>query len=166
MNAIELWKVDEDSFNIEQYPFSIQDVYGIMKDTMSLKDKFILNLDAYACANKVEEINSMIDVLVNSTFNSHVVIISSAYVSIGEFPKDKYYYDDIDKLTDEEKVGKEELPFDSVIERQCKLLEEAGFVNINNYCQLEYSEVFVYPNENGQKIIDWVNTHVENKGGC
>ena len=44
-----------------------------------------------------------------------------------------------------------------VLERENKILENAGFVNVNNYVGYEYKTAFIYPNELGQKVIDAMN---------
>ena len=51
-------------------------------------------------------------------------------------------------------------------DRICKQCEDLGFVSINDYCTLEYTEAFVYPNNPGSIIIDEANILTKNKRKC
>lgn len=33
-------------------------------------------------------------------------------------------------------------------------MEDAGFVNVNDYVDYEYKTAFIYPNEAGRKVIE------------
>ena len=50
--------------------------------------------------------------------------------------------------------------YDLTGEIENKILEKAGFVNVNNYVNYKYKTAFIYPNELGQKIIDAMNKKV------
>lgn len=39
-------------------------------------------------------------------------------------------------------------------------MEDAGFVDVNNYVGYEYKTAFIYPNEIGQKVIDTMNERI------
>ena len=70
-------------------------------------------------------------------------------ISEEEFPVDKYYLYDFQK-----KDGLEKIPAESVLEREYKILEGAGFVCINDYVGYENKAAFIYPNEKGKEIIE------------
>lgn len=46
------------------------------------------------------------------------------------------------------------IPAESVLEREYKILEGAGFVCINDYVGYENKAAFIYPNEKGKEIIE------------
>lgn len=80
-----------------------------------------------------------------SMFSSDTVILTTAYVSIEEFPEDEWYFD-------KPEPGLKKIPVDDIIERECKLLEAVGFININKLVGYESKEAYVYGNEVGRKI--------------
>ena len=81
--------------------------------------------------------------------------ITIAYISDKEFPYDEYYIFEAEK-----DVNKKLIPVNEVLERENKILEDAGFVDVNNYVGYEYKTAFIFPNEIGQKVIDKMNERV------
>ena len=73
----------------------------------------------------------------------NTVIISDAYVSTIEFPEEKYQTID-------------NIPVDKILKRESELLETLGFININFYVQYEYKVAFIYGNELGKQIINYL----------
>lgn len=80
-----------------------------------------------------------------SVFSDDTVILTTAYVSAEEFPEDEWYLD-------KPKPGLKKIPVNDILERESKLLESVGFININDFVQYEYKEAYIYGNEIGRKI--------------
>lgn len=85
--------------------------------------------------------------------------ITTAYISAEEFPYTEYYLFETENNSDLNK-NKKPIPVNEVLERENKILEDAGFVNVNNYVDYEYKTAFIFPNEIGQKVIDKMNERV------
>ena len=158
-----LWKINEKGNGPELtdkgYPFRIQDVTGLLRD-LELGNTLIVEIDPYKCGNNSEKIKEQVNTLMESDAGDDILVIASAYISEDEFPKSEYYSNlpGLDDRNEDEKNGKQELPFHETMERQCKVLEDAGFVSINEFCKLEFSDVYVSPlNLNGIKVRDKVN---------
>lgn len=85
--------------------------------------------------------------------------ITTAYISAEEFPYTEYYFFETENNLDLNKK-KKHIPVNEVLERENKILEDAGFVNVNNYVDYGYKTAFIFPNEIGQKVIDKMNERV------
>lgn len=85
--------------------------------------------------------------------------ITTAYIATEEFPDTEYYLFETENNSDVNK-NKKPIPVNEVLERENKILEDAGFVNVNNYVGYEYKTAFIFPNEIGQKVIDKMNERV------
>lgn len=158
-----LWKINEKGNGPElsntDYPFRIQDITRLLRD-LELGNVLIVEIDPYKCDNNSEKIKEQVNTLMESDAGDGILVTASAYVSEDEFPKSEYYSNlpGLDDRDEKGKEGKKELPFHETMERQCKVLEEAGFISINEYCQLEFSDVYISPlNLNGIKVRDKVN---------
>lgn len=154
-----LWRITEnpDSREFYKYPFKIQDVMGLMQ-MAGLSNSVIVDIDPYDFDNDPEKIKEQINLLAKSDMGNGIVIMAAAYVSTKEFPEDKFYCSAIDKVEEKDKIGKRDIPFDDIISRQCKVLTDAGFVNINNCCAHEFTDIFVSPiNRNGAKVFNKAN---------
>lgn len=157
-----LWKINEKGDGLELsktgYPFRIQDITMALR-ACKLDNTLIVEIDPYKCNNDPEKIKEQVNILMESDAGDGILVTASAYVSTEEFPEDKFYCTAIDKeIKEKDKVGKQDIPFNDIIARQCKVLEDAGFVNINKYCALEFSEIYISPlNLNGAKVRDKVN---------
>ena len=81
------------------------------------------------------------------------VICATAYISTTEFPKSEWY---ISKKGANDS-GKKLIPIKEVLNRESILLEEAGFININDYVGYENKEAYLYNNDIGKEIIDYIN---------
>lgn len=73
------------------------------------------------------------------------VIITDAYVSTVEFPEEKY-------------GSIENVPVNKILERESNLLKTLGFIDINFYVQYEFKVAFIYGNENGKKIVEYLRS--------
>lgn len=82
-----------------------------------------------------------------SQFDESTLIITVAYISAEEFPETEYY------LYDEE-PNKKKIPVTEVLQRECKLLEDIGFINVNKYVKYEYKDAYIYGNKIGQRVSD------------
>ena len=104
----------------------------------------------YNDANKTDNLKAYIETQKKSNPNfENDIYVTTAYISEEEFPVDKYYLYDFQK-----KDGLEKIPAESVLEREYKILEGAGFVCINDYVGYENKAAFIYPNEKGKEIIE------------
>lgn len=128
--------------------FFTQDIKGLMDIN---KEKIhVLRIDDYLDKNKADIFK---DYMKNMPEDE--LYITTAYISDEEFPYDEYYIFENDK-----DVNKKPLPVNEVLERENKIMEDAGFVNVNNYVGYEYKTAFIFPNEIGQKVIDTMNERV------
>lgn len=51
-------------------------------------------------------------------------------------------------------VPEDELYLITVYISENSIMEDAGFVNVNDYVDYEYKTAFIYPNEAGRKVIE------------
>lgn len=125
--------------------FFTQDIKGIMD--IDKTKIHMLRIADYSDKDKA-------DILKNYMQNKpkDELYITTAYISYEEFPESEYYI-----FEDEKDINKKLIPVNDVLKRENKILEEAGFVNVNNYVGYEYKTAFIYPNELGQKVIDTMN---------
>jgi hypothetical protein len=154
-----LWRITEnpDSKEINNYPFRVQDIFGVMK-TVGLENAVLVSIDPYDFNNDPKIIKEQVELLMRSSIENGIVVIAQAYVSFEEFPRSEFYYEKAEEVSEEEKIGKKELPFDEVIDRQSKILMDAGFIDLSFYTQLEFSKVFISPiNRNGMKVFNMAN---------
>lgn len=128
--------------------FMLNDIKGFSDkvDFNDIHDIYIKYDDAY----KTDNLKAYIETQKQSNPNfENDIYVTTAYISEEEFPVDKYYLYDFQK-----KDGLEKIPTESVLEREYKILEEAGFVCINDYVGYENKAAFIYPNEKGKEIIE------------
>jgi hypothetical protein len=92
--------------------------------------------------------------LLEDARDDDVVIVSLAYASTNEYPKDKYYCDisnpcDIDD-------SKEWFDINEAVSRTSSILEKLSFKNVNKYCQFfDYIIPYVWTgNSCGAKIVE------------
>lgn len=153
---VDVYTPINDSKELRGLPFKIQDTHGLIKE-LGYNNYLIINIDPYNNQNKPlssDELNNALTAI-KKLDPKNIAILASSYVSTKEFPEDKYYCTACDKVSEEEKIGKQDIPFDDIIQRQNKILTEAGFVNCNKYYSLEFSEGFIYPEtELGKKLIE------------
>lgn len=114
----------------------------------------IINITGYRGIQ--EEKEKYIKDFVDLFKNTDNVICTESYVSMEEFPPDKYY---LPELTNPKEINSdmEVLPVEEIIGRESKMLESLGFVSINNFTKYEYKEAFIYPNKFGKAVIDKMN---------
>lgn len=103
----------------------------------------------YSDKNKAEVLREYLKSVPNDE-----LYITEAYISDTEYPIDKYCLYDIPNR----KLPL--IPVDKVLERENKIMEDAGFVNVNKYVDYEYKTAFIYPNEIGKEVIDMMNKRV------
>lgn len=77
----------------------------------------------------------------------------TAYISEDEFPEDEY-------ILYGREEGKKLIPADEILKRENSIMEDAGFVNVNDYVDYEYKTAFIYPNEAGRKVIEAMKQHI------
>lgn len=158
---------------------STQDIEGLF---IRIKGNIMYRVTDYGCENSffTQDIKGLIDInkekihMIRIDDNNYLdknkadifkdymknkpedeLYITTAYISDKEFPYDEYYI-----FEDEKDVNKKPLPVNEVLERENKIMEDAVFVNVNNYVDYEYKTAFIYPNEMGQKVIDIMNERV------
>lgn len=86
--------------------------------------------------------------------NDDTVFLTRAYILEEEFPRDKWCLD-YEKQYENNK-DKNVINDTEILARESDVLKRAGFVDINELSGFEYSRLFVYPNEIGEKIINKV----------
>lgn len=84
--------------------------------------------------------------------NNNCIICTTAYVSTSEFPETEWEIDP-EKA---EKYGKKLIDVESVVERDGKVLQELGFININFYVDYTTKEAYVYGNDLGQIVYNYL----------
>lgn len=157
MIKAKLFKITEyDKENeLKGIPFYLQDIYSLM-DKCNLGGCPILELDPYEFNNNPNELKESLKELNNYIIGASILIISSSYASTKEFSEDEYYLYDKDYVE-----GKKKLPLTEILDRQNKILEEAGFTNINKYCGLECQEPYIWPNNYlGEKVLQEYNIQI------
>ena len=138
--------------------FMIQDVLGVLT-RMERNNATVVFIQNYygTQEEKAEAIKEVLSLFENK---DSVVILTWAYVSTNEFKEEEYYnqYDfDKDYIKESIENGKKPLPFDEVIERESKLLEELCFEYINNFIGYEFSKAYLYDNSLGREVINFIN---------
>ena len=163
--VIEIIKVKKALERIESENLRHLDSF-LVDDTILLlseinKDSTIVYIQNYYGSQ--EEKKELIEEIV-SLFNNKedYLILSWAYVSLDEFPEDKYY-DPYLNISEEEKQGKQPIPFDEVLIRESKMLESVGFIDFNDYYGLEFSKGYIYNNKLGNEVINY-HKNLSNKG--
>lgn len=102
----------------------------------------VLDLSDYMDKNKADVLKDYLkDVPEDELY------LITAYISEDEFPEDEYIL-----YGNEE--GKKLIPVDEILERENSIMEDAGFVNVNDYVDYEYKTAFIYPNAVGRKVIE------------
>lgn len=131
-------KVIDQGFTGDFFVCDARALVGIAKNRVH-------NLDVsdYLDKNKAEVLKEYLKDIPNDE-----LYIIEAYISVVEFPIDKYC------LYDTPNKRYPLIPIDKVLTRENKIMEAAGFVNVNDYVDYEYKTAFVYPNEIGKKLIE------------
>lgn len=138
--------------------FMVGDTVGLLSNVNP--DSIIVYIYNYTSNNpsQDEKKNMLQNVVSGYEGAENYLILTSAYVSLDEFPEDKYY----DPYIKNENIeGKKEIPFDEVIERESKLLESIGFVDFNDYVSLEFSKAYVYNNKLAQDMFNYIKNVVQ-----
>lgn len=144
----EIIPVDDlkDENKLKKMPFIVQDLAGIA----IYLNKPICNIENYDANCKERKQDRIINDCIEYLGKENYIFATTAYVSVQEYPKSKYY-NSFGGLRDDSKIP---VPFDTVIEQQSIMLEEIGFTNINNICNLEFSEAYLYTDsELGKKVL-------------
>lgn len=142
--------------NNDNDSFMVQDVREVLNHLN--KREYKNNIIEFTCEDnnkekQLEECKNFIEKQLKN--NPESIILTSAYISLEEFPKEEYCFD-YEKNKDMNKY-KKVLPVDDILKRESDILERLGFVSINNYVGYEYKVAFIYPNEIGKEIIDYIN---------
>lgn len=147
---------DEESLNNES--FMIGDMLSLLT-RMERNDAILVFIQNYY-GTQEEKAEAIKEVLSLFEDNKNVVILTWSYVSTDEFKEDEYYDQySFDKEYREKSIeaGKKEIPFDEVVERESKLLEELGFKDINDFIGYEFSKAYLYNNSLGKEMINFIN---------
>lgn len=132
--------------------FFTQDIKGLIDINKEKIHMIRIDDDYYLDKNKADIFK---DYMKNKPEDE--LYITIAYISDKEFPYDEYYLFEAEKDISK---NKSLIPVNEVLERENKILEDAGFVDVNNYVGYEYKTAFIFPNEIGQKVIDTINERV------
>lgn len=126
----------------------------------------VLNLDCRIVNFQVhlgtdEEKKKAIEDIIKTYNNDTTVICTQAICSLIEYPDSKYYVKELYRIEDDVK-NKEMISIYEIVESSAKLLEDVGFVNINDYVCYEYSEAYIYPNKVSEILINYLKKHNRN----
>lgn len=88
-----------------------------------------------------------------------IMFLTRGYVSTDTFPEKLFYIDNCDK-----KRGKIKLPMKEILEKEHKALEKMGFISINEWTQFDTSEAFVWGNQIGLQLKDYITDQIQKKG--
>lgn len=141
---------------INKCTFLAEDTAGVCKE-MGYDNIYFAEIydyyleDGYTIDQCKEVIKQDIDILTKE--NPDTVIVTTAYVPLKEFSPEEYYSED----GHGNKNGKP-LPVNETLEKYSKMLEELGFVNINNLSCYEMKVAFMYDTEYTRPIIE----HIKN----
>ncbi|MCM1237393.1 MAG: hypothetical protein NC489_45590 [Ruminococcus flavefaciens] len=131
--------------NVEKAPMFVQDIMSIV-DELGIPDAAVVNIDPYKWDNDAASVKMAVDKLIDMGMGEKLVIIANAYASTIVYPESEYYYEDGGQVLSEmEKAGKKLLQIYDILEKQGRVLVDAGFININKYCGLATQEPFVFP---------------------
>lgn len=130
--------------------FFTQDIKALMDINMKRIHMIRIDDNDYLDKNKADVFK---DYMKNMPEDE--LYITTAYISCEEFSPNKYCI-----FKNEKDVNKKLIPVNEVLERENKILEDAGFVDVNNYVGYEYKTAFIFPNKIGQKVIDKMNERV------
>lgn len=131
--------------------FVKQDVRELLQGTPFAKSRIaeIFNLNPNKEDKKVEY-KQFINTYIKG--NEDVVLLTRSLISETEFPPEKFCLDY--QKNNLENAGKSVINDREVIQRENKVLEEVGFVSINDYVGYEYGDAYIYPNKAGKTVLE------------
>ena len=149
------WMFDLNSYNdidfvsfklksLNNCPFMVKDIIGFIKynDDIVIPSKPIQihYINPYSFKD-TKELKEYANTLASTDDDKIHILMATSFVSKDEFSPDEYCETEDESNT----TGKKLLPYDEIIDRQNKFLEEAGFVNINNiFGQYETQRAFIF----------------------
>ena len=148
---------NEETINKEM--FMIQDILGVLM-RMERTDTTLVFIQNYY-GTQEEKQKALEEVLSIFKDKDNIVILSWAYVSITEFPESEYYDPSFGEYSEHVQKsimeGKKPVPYDEIIERESKLLESVGFIDINDFVGYEHCKAYLYGNSLGNEVINFIN---------
>ena len=143
---------------IRKESFMIQDTIGVLQ-SMNKPETMVVSISNY---NGTQEQKESFYKDIVSWFKDDVVVLASAGATMNEFPETEYYDsnapEESEYVKEAIKNGKKPIPFDEVIARESKLLESIGFKDFNGYVNYEYSKAYLYGNDIGKEILEFVTS--------
>jgi hypothetical protein len=106
---------------------------------------YIVSNEGRTVEEKYNNLRLVLSQLSENT-DEHTVILSDAYISAQEYPKEVYPFP----------YGITNEKIESILDQQSKILEDAGFFNINDFIQYEYKRGFIYKNKIGNEVIEFI----------
>lgn len=113
-------------------------------EELGINDVKVISLYQEQNDDKGQRVKEWVNYL--RSLGDNTVVLTSAFVSIEEFPES-------DLCLKPDSTGRKLIHVDDVIERECEILEAVGFTNVNDFVRYEYKEAYIWPNEVGKKII-------------
>lgn len=134
--------------------FVKQDVRGLLKGTPFAESRIaeIFDLNSNK-EDKKAEYKQFINTYIKG--NEDVILLTRSLISETEFPPDKWCLDY--QKNNPENAGKSVINDREVIQRENRILEEIGFVSINDYVGYEYGDAYIYPNKAGKTVLEAIN---------
>ena len=88
-------------------------------------------------------------------------IVTDSYISTNEFPNNEWRHPHID-CWNSEQLKLPVIPVDEIMLRECNLLTNLGFININQFINYEFKEAFIYGNNAGKRIKEYFENMNDN----
>lgn len=136
---------------VSDMPFVVRDIINTINITDNIDIIYIFPFGG----ETNEEVKDMMENIVDKFKNDNCIIVTESYLSKEDYSPDEYYDPDDRGVSDEEKKNKKPLDWNN-LKIKGDILESCGFLNINDFTNLNYSIPFIYPykNESTTRLIN------------
>ena len=140
---------ENEELDTSQGNFMINDIASAMKQLGIFVPIICIHSYDGSQNEKEEIISDIVKIfdMVNGRGNQFVLCTTS-YVSTSEFPESEWHINE--ELA--KKENKKLIPVNKILDRDSELLEDIGWININEYVQYEMKRAYIYSNEYGNCI--------------
>lgn len=141
----------EDDFKC--YSFMVQDIAGALV-RLGL-EAVVVEIDRYSGTQEEKpDIIKRVCTAFPDEEEKKFVICTRACAGTEEFPGSGYY--DPGEERSGMHDGRKPVPFSEIIRRESVMLEDIGFVDFNQVVSYENSKAYVYANDVGQLLLDYL----------
>lgn len=143
---------ENEELDTSQGNFMINDIASAMKQLRIFVPIICIHSYDGSQNEKEEIISDIVKIfdMVNGRGNQFVLCTTS-YVSTSEFPESEWHINE--ELA--KKENKKLIPVNKILDRDSELLEDIGWININEYVQYEMKRAYIYSNEYGNCIAKY-----------